>query len=962
MSLSQSVNFPARRRLKKALVFRPTAENLCFAGKSAHYHPTTASNLTAESHTLHMKYPNALTLISLVSLVLAVCLSAADLPVGQTGAEITGVKEVIIVYKTHFDIGYTDLATNVVQRYRTSMIDLALKVADQNRGLPPDQQFAWTIPGWPMKKILEDWPGQTPERQTSIMQAFREGRFVVHALPFTTHTELLEAEDLVRGMRFSSEISRANGKPLPRDAKMTDVPSHSWILPTLLKHAGVDFLHLGCNPASSSPKVPMLFWWQGPDGSRVLTMYSAGDYGGGLVPPPGWPHQTWLAVMMTGDNHGPPTPEEVRRILEEAKIKLPGARARVGRLSDFSDAILAERPNLPVVVGDMADTWIYGPMSDPAGAKIARNIRPAIAATELLGTELRAWGVPITDSRTSIADAYEQSLLYGEHTWGGAFTWIYGRYLLKFGEDWRQDRAQGKFQRIESSWDEHTAYIMKAKNLVEPALRSDLETLAGAIKVPGRRIAVFNALPWSRTGLVSVPVNGQPGGITDIQTGQKVPWASNSDGTISFVATEVPPGGYRSFSLRAEPATAPAPEPWTPSNNQIENAFFKVVIDPEQGTVRSLVEKRSGREWVDASAPQSMGQYLYQTFDRDQVREFVKAYVKIDAEWGTNELGKPNLPPVSEAPYRAASPGHFQVRYERTPISVTAVMVAPAGEGVPHAVTTRLTLYHAQPWIDLEMTVHDKPYNSRPEAGWICLPFKLDEPAFRLGRLGGIVNPALDIVAGCNFHQFALNGGMTVVDGAGRGVGLCPWDSPLVSLGEPGCWKYSTTFTPRKSRVFINLFNNQWSTNFRLWNQGTWTSRVRLWGVDRPETERDLTTPSEEARFPLLAAVADGPAGKLPSTQAGLHLSQRGVKVSCFGPNPDGEGLVLRLWEQAGRSGLCEVTLPSGMKVPSVQPVDLRGRPIGASIPVKAGCFKTEIRPFAPVSFIFSEPQLARRK
>ena len=310
--------------------------------------------------------------------VSAVALLGLMLAASVNPAASTEVAEVIVVFKTHFDIGYTDLASNVVQRYRTTMMDQALNVADQSRDLPRAQQFVWTIPGWPMKKILDDWPGQTPQRQERVRRAFAEGRFVVHALPFTTHTELLEAEDLVRGMGFSSAISRANGKPLPRDAKMTDVPSHSWILPTLLKHAGVDFLHLGCNPASSSPIVPPLFWWEGPDGSRLLTMYSAGDYGGGLIPPADWPHKTWLATMMTGDNHGPPTREEVQRILEEANEKLPGTKVRIGRLSDFCDAILAEKPDLPVVRGDMADTWIYGPMSDPDGAKTARNLRPAM--------------------------------------------------------------------------------------------------------------------------------------------------------------------------------------------------------------------------------------------------------------------------------------------------------------------------------------------------------------------------------------------------------------------------------------------------------------------------------------------------------------------------------------------------------------------------------------------------------
>ena len=69
------------------------------------------------------------------------------------------LEEVIVVSKTHFDIGYTDLASRVVERYRTSMTDQALKLVDESRNVPPDQQFAWTLAGWPMSQVL--WPGQT---------------------------------------------------------------------------------------------------------------------------------------------------------------------------------------------------------------------------------------------------------------------------------------------------------------------------------------------------------------------------------------------------------------------------------------------------------------------------------------------------------------------------------------------------------------------------------------------------------------------------------------------------------------------------------------------------------------------------------------------------------------------------------------------------------------------------------
>ena len=169
------------------------------------------------------------------------------------------LKEIVVVFKTHFDIGYTDMASNIVQRYRTTMIDQALDVVDQNRDLPPQQQFAWTLAGWPLHKILQDWPGQSPQRKERVEKALREGRFVVHGLPFTTHTELLEAEDLVRSLGYSARLARRLGLDLPRDGKMTDVPEHTWMMATLLKHAGIDFMMIGCNGASAPLKVPLLY-------------------------------------------------------------------------------------------------------------------------------------------------------------------------------------------------------------------------------------------------------------------------------------------------------------------------------------------------------------------------------------------------------------------------------------------------------------------------------------------------------------------------------------------------------------------------------------------------------------------------------------------------------------------------------------------------------------------------------
>jgi alpha-mannosidase len=220
-----------------------------------------------------------------------------------------------------------------------------------------------------------------------------------------------------------------------------------------------------------------------------------------------------------------------------------------------------------------------------------------------------------------------------------------------------------------------------------------------------------------------------------------------------------------------------------------------------------------------------------------------------------------------------------------------------------------------------------------------------------LGRLGGPIDPAKDIVAGANRDYFCLNSGLTITGRDGDGVGLCPLDASCVSLGAPGLWKFSLEDPPRQPSVFVNLYNNEWNTNFPEWQGGSWTSRVRLWPTTKHASVADaLTVPSWEARLPLLAVAADGPAGTLPQTQTGLTLSRKGVLVTAFGANPDGNGTVLRVWEQSGVSGEITATLPGIFR--SATPVNLRGEKLGEPLPIKDCILTFPLKAYAPASFI----------
>lgn len=846
------------------------------------------------------------------------------------------VEEIILVYKSHFDIGYTHLASETIHNYRTKTIEGALDVVDKNKNLPVEQQFVWTIPGWPMKKILEDWEGQTPERRQRVRDAFRDGRFAVHALPFTMQVELMEPEGMVRSLGYASELARDAGKPLPTGAKMTDVPSYSKLMPTLLKNAGVNFLHLGCNPGSTPPEVPFLFWWEGPDGSRLLTMYSA-SYGNGLFPPDDWKYKTWIAMMMGSDNKPPPSPEQVREHIKMIQEKLPGVKVRIGTIGDFGDRMVREDlSDLPVIREDMPDSWIHGPMCNPDGVILARKAVPELFTSESLNTLLNNWGVATEDVAGSIAHGYENSVLFYEHTWGGAIDWVCKYIPAKnnigqvsnwfYGDQWKEDLKTNKYDRHLTSWEEHTEYARNADKFASISLQDGMEDLARAVNIVSHRTVVFNPLPWKRDAVI----NGS-------------------------LVKDIPAGGYMALPEKAVSSTRHGK-----AGNTFENSYFKIVLDPERGAVASLIDKHSGRELVDAAGEHGFGQYLHEKFSADEVAEYCKSYIRGEKDeegwneysWAYAQIGKPNLPPASEMPYRAMTAGKCSVTQSRCGNTATFVMTMAQEEtGIDYPVTTRVHLYDDAAYVDLELTI-EKPADIWPEAGWICLPFKVEDPQFRVGRNGFIMDPAKDIISGSNRYMYAVGTGVAVFDKQGRGVGVCAPETPLVSIGVPGCWKFDHTYIPKKPSIYFNLFNNQWTTNYRFWNEGKWTYRFRIWSYDRYDAATALITPSLEMRYPVQTASVNTSRGKLPTQQTGLSISRPGVLITAFGSNPDGKGTLLRVWEQTGVSGKLTVMLPGGKTATKATPVNLRGEKTGQSINVRDDKLTFELGAYAPVSFV----------
>ena len=351
---------------------------------------------------------------------------------------------------------------------------------------------------------------------------------------------------------------------------------------------------------------------------------------------------------------------------------------------------------------------------------------------------------------------------------------------------------------------------------------------------------------------------------------------------------------------------------------------------------------------VDAKSPYGFGEYIHEYFGADELKRYNAAYVKPAAHgWADGEMGRP-LETYREK-YELTRPKEGRLVYQKNGEEISVTYFGEMQVHYPHRFSVVYQIRKNSPYAEVTWNVQNKQAEANPEAGWLVFPCRADNPQFRLGRTGGVVDPAKDFVPQTNHDFYFLNTGMAITDGK-NGIGINTPDAPGVSLERPGLFRFSKNFKPQTPAVFINLYNNQWGTNFTEWIEGSWSSKIYLWGIDDYTNESGLITPTEETRQPLVGFYFDGKPGRLPATNKGIQLSQKGIVVTSFAPTPDNR-YRLRLWEMAGNSGVCEIELPPVFK--SAQLCNLRDEPLpDAAFLIKDGKLKVNYKAYQPLTLM----------
>ncbi len=841
----------------------------------------------------------------------------------------------MVVPHVHVDVGYSDFQEKVAE-IQSRELDEAMDLIHEH----PD--FRFSPDGyWSVRQYLA---GRSEKRRQQLFKMVKDKKIFVPTVEASLLTGFPDSETLIRSLYPAYEFNQRYGGD-PNYADITDVPSYSWSYASIMAAAGLKYFVSGCDNDNGpiqlysrfNEKSP--FWWEGPDGGRILMWYSRvyaqlavlfgglqGEIAAGhdSVPiflqaysRPGYKADTVLVYGTQWENtdlfpRQASIVDDWNKLYAYPHLQYSGFADALGAIAlQFGDSI-------PVMRGDGGPYWEDGIISTARSAAIERESEQRALAAEKFSTIsslINSWIQPESDALKRL---WNNMVLYDEHTWGA-------------DRSVTDPRSQETLNQLAVK----EAFATDAKRDVEYVLRRALAGLADRIYDPKGTLLVFNPLSWQRSNLVEFDLD-KGLEVVDLSTKESVPYEVLSTGQsyrrVRFLARDVPSVGYKAYALR-ETKTEPAGTPAV-SGATIENQYYRVVLDPENGAVKSVFDKDLNKELVNASSPYRFGQYLYVT-GADQSPNRLLEY---SSGW-----------PVPELTIHKAGSGRL-VSVTKEPFGVVARLESSA-VNTPR-VETEVILFDGQKKIEFINHVHKTEVYTK-EAVYFAFPFAVDEPRFRYEIQNGYVDPAHDQLQGAGKEWFSVQH-WVAADHDGVTVALVPIDAPLVSLGDIARGTWPKEFGHRDGTIFSYIMNNYYFTNYAAGQGGEFTFRYVLASGDNLQPAglsrlgREETSPLEVDQITSQDKAINTPQ-PLDSKQGSfLAIDQPDVVLTTWKMAEDGAGTILRFLDVGGKATAAEVRTPL-LDVKSAWMSDALERKTGP-LSITSHGFRFPVKPFQIVT------------
>ena len=783
-----------------------------------------------------------------------------------------------------------------------------------------------------------DWMARDyPDINDQIKKRLQEGRWeVVGGMWVEPDLNMPDGESTARSILIGKRWFKDHYGVDVRIGWNPDSFGYNWQLPQIYKKSGIDYFVTQKMEWNDTNKLPFkLFWWESPDGSKVLT-YFPHDYANTNLNPvrlaadlakareyaPGL--NDMLDLYGVGDHGGGPTramldeglhwmqPDKIVPHMEFGTAqpwfsKIEKEIAPESKTWDYRSIAQGYQTPTPVEGQISIPTWkseLYfeyhrGVFTTQANMK--RNLREAPEWT--LNAEKAAslaWLDGAAYPNDQLTDAWKKITFNDFHDLaaGSGIGVIY------------QD-AQKDFDAVR--WSTHEIATNAMKTVI-----SHVDTHVAA----GVPVFVFNPLAWTRSGNATVDVQMQSE-TSDVSVldprGAVLPSEvlSKNTGTSSFHLLvdvhSVPSMGYE--VLHVIPGHRPFASDLHVTGTTMENASLRVVVDPKTGCITSLYDKKSHFESLAAGA---CGDEL-QAF-----KDTPKDYDAWNIDPGTYDVPPTKLDDADSVEVVEKGPMRGVIRVTRHWQSSKFVQEIILEEGADQAVVvndidwheTHVLLKAAFPLAATSpFATYEIPYGTiqRPTTrnnSWEKAQF--EDGAQRWADEGD------------GAHGFSLiNDSKYGYDGVGNLLRLTLLRSPV--WPDPNADRGHQHFT------------------FALYpHAGDWKQAM---------TEHH----GWEYNYPLHAMEVEPHAGTLPAEHSFVSATPDDVVLTAMKKAEDSHALVFHLYEWAGKSGNIELRVPPGAT--SAVETNLMEQPQGDPLPVTGDRVSIPVHPYEIVAVRVDYPE-----
>jgi len=629
--------------------------------------------------------------------------------------------QVIVVPETHWDREW--YAT--FQQFRMRLVRLTDKLLSILDSDPRYESF--TFDGQTV--VIEDYLAVRPENRRRIAAYAKQGRILLGPWYVLPDEFLVSGEALIRNLMVGHMIASEFGRVM-KAGYIPDPFGHIAQLPQILAGFGINSALFMRGMGDKAEELTNEFWWQSPDGTRVLAVHLVTSYCNFS----GWGHEgvpggyvinydlalshaqrqverhgpkaaTKYLLANNGCDHVEPQPE-LPAIIEYVNRHMEEAEFVHGTYEDFARKVMAEQPQLGMVSGELHEGKYHPLLSGTFSARMYLK-----QANERTQTLLERWAEPASALAWLWGKPYEPAFLW--HAW---------KLCL---QNHPHDSICGCS--VDQVHREMMPRFEQAQQIGEDLAREGLDFIARQIdtRVAGREnaraLVVFNPLGWTWSGVVSAKMElpAPPGRLPDSfvvrdAAGAEIPCQICSDRVVEhrsgfpagmnvrefelcFLAENVPALGYQTYFA----------EPGTPSPTRTD-----LVVSDDWMTNRHATVHINANGAVDISSEETGG-YFYDCNLFESTEDIGDEYdysYSSHSETFTSSRAAARISLVERGPVRAT----FRIELDfALPASIEQDRIRRSAERVNCPITTYVTLHAGSPRVDFRTIVDNRAKDHR---------------------------------------------------------------------------------------------------------------------------------------------------------------------------------------------------------------------------------------------------------